>query len=99
MKTMKTKLAIGAFAAVMGVSFILPASGMAMRVNSLDDQWGKPAKVEKAENGVETRYYKIAAQPGGMNDFRIFAVQADGTVIDKGFSEGYFSRAWGPTRH
>ena len=99
MKTMKTKLAIGAFAAVMGVSFILPVSGMAMRVDSLDDQWGKPAKVEQLANGVEKRYYKAGTQPGGMNDYRIFEVQADGKVLDKGFSEGYFSRAWGPSRH
>lgn len=98
MKAMKTKLAIGAFAAVMGASFILPASGMAMRVDALDDQWGKPAKVEKLQNGVEKRYYKIGIQPGGNNDFRVFEVQADGKVIDKGYSEGYFSRAWGPQR-
>ena len=99
MKTMKTKFAIGAFAAMMGVSFILPASGLTMVVKTLDDQWGKPAKVEQLGGGDEKRYYRIAPAPGGMDDFRIFEVQSNGQVIDRGFSEGYFSRAWGPTRH
>lgn len=82
----KTKLAIGTFAIALGVASILPPVSYAMRVEALDDTWGKPAKVEKVESGSEIRYYELESSISG--GYRIFEVRQDGKVIDKGFSEG-----------
>ena len=82
-KTIKTKLAIGAFAAALGLLSILPSSGYAMKSDVLDRTWGKPAKVEKTEKGGEIRYYKLEKIPNG---YRIFEIRKDGEVIDRGYS-------------
>ena len=97
--TRKTNLAMGAFTAVMVGLLTLPASGLAMRVDNLDDQWGTPTKTEKLEDGSEMRYYKLNDKANGiMEGFRRFEVRADGKVIDRGFSEGWMSQKWGPLR-
>lgn len=89
---MKTKLAIGAFAAVLGVTTILPSASYAMRVDSLDATMGQPAKVERTEKGGEVRYYRIESSFPGLTEFnrlRAYEVQKDGAVIDRGFAKEF----------
>ncbi len=86
MKTLKTKWMAGMFAAVMGISMMAPALGMAMGVKEFESLWGKPAKVEKAQDGSELLYY-TADHYVGLEGYQIFKVQPDGQVIDKGFSD------------
>jgi len=83
-KTFKTKLAIGTFAVALGVASISPAVSHAMRVETLDDTWAQPAKVEKVESGSEIRYYQLDANIS--DGYRIFEVRKDGKVIDKGYT-------------
>ena len=98
-KTIKTKLAIGAFAALIGASFMLPGTGFAMTPGQLEDQWGKPTKIEKLDKGGEKRYYALnTASSGKLAAYRIFEITADGKVLDKGFSDGYFQSQWGVTQ-
>lgn len=91
-KEIKTKLAIGAFAAVLGMTSILPSTSYAMRVDSLDATMGQPAKVEKNEKGNEMRYYRIESSFPGLTEFnrlRAYEIQKDGVVIDRGFAKEF----------
>jgi len=86
-KTLKKRLAMGAFAAVMGISMLAPVAGFAMDVKAFDDAYGKAAKVEKSENGSEIRYYQVDNYKG-MDGYHRFEVRPDGKVIDRGFTKG-----------
>jgi len=89
--TIKTKLVIGTLAVTLGTAFLIPMAGHAMRVEALDDTWGKPVKVEKLENGNEIRYFEFG-NPGGLGlpdneKYRAYEVQKDGKVVDQGFAK------------
>ncbi|MEE9913954.1 MAG: hypothetical protein K4571_19765 [Deltaproteobacteria bacterium] len=80
-KTMKTKLAIGAFTLALGAAFILPQPIHAADADVQDRLWGVAEKVEKLANGGEIRYYKSNAE--GIEMYRVVEVQNDGAVIFK----------------
>jgi len=93
--TLKTKLAIGTLALTFGVASLMPQASYAMRVDALDDTWGQPAKVQKTDNGSELRYFALEGKMPGLYDddqYRVFEVQKDGKVIDKGFAKKSYGK-------
>lgn len=88
--TIKTKMAIEIFAIALGVTSLLPSTGYAMKVATLDSLWGKPVKIEKEVNGAEIRYFEVIEQNmdavyTNVDLYRVFEVKTDGKVVDKGF--------------
>jgi len=96
MNKTKIKLAVGVVSVSLALGSILPSASHAMRVQALDDTYGKAVKVEQLANGDQVRYFEIPSAFPPMpewNKYRVFEVQKDGVVLDKGFYEGSLDKA------
>jgi hypothetical protein len=91
MKNIKTKLAVGIVTVSLAFGSLFPSASHAMRVQALDDIYGKAAKVETLSNGDEIRYFEIMSESLPIpkwQEYRVFQVKKDGVVLDKGFYKG-----------